>query len=154
MAKRFTMVVLSMLLCGVVAAQSNEELKRQVRATEAAFAKTMADRDHAGFSSFLSNEAVFFGRGVTRGKKAVAAAWKAYYEGKTAPFSWEPENVEVLDSGRLGFSSGPVRDPSGLRIGTFNSVWRREADGSWKIVFDKGCPPCDCSANPNPKPGS
>jgi ketosteroid isomerase-like protein len=35
-----------------------------------------------------------------------------------------------------------VRDPDGRQIGTFNSVWRREADGSWKVVFDKGCPPC------------
>jgi ketosteroid isomerase-like protein len=30
----------------------------------------------------------------------------------------------------------------GLRVGTFNSVWRLEADGKWRIVFDKGCPPC------------
>jgi len=153
MTKRLAMMVLLMLLCSGLAAQSNEELKQQVRAAEAAFAKTMADRDHAAFASFLSEEAVFFGRGVARGKAAVAAVWKAYYEGKAAPFSWEPENVEVLDSGRLGFSSGPVRDPAGLRIGTFNSVWRREADGSWKIVFDKGCPPCDCAAAPSPKPG-
>lgn len=143
-----------LLVCTSLGAQGNEELKEQVRKTEAAFAKTMADRDHAAFASFLSEEAVFFGRGVTRGKAAVAAAWKPFYEGKDAPFSWEPENVEVLDSGRLGLSSGPVRDPSGRRVGTFNSVWRREADGSWKVVFDKGCPPCDCAAAPSPKSGS
>ena len=47
--------------------------------------------------------------------------------------------MAVLDSGRLGLSSGPVFDPAGERVGTFNSVWRR-TEGEWKIVFDKGCP--------------
>src|ERR1700693_3299408 len=37
------------------------ELKQQVAATETAFAKTMADRDHAAFTSFLADEAVFLG---------------------------------------------------------------------------------------------
>jgi ketosteroid isomerase-like protein len=23
-------------------------------------------------------------------------------------------------------------------MGTFNSIWRREADGRWLVVFDKG----------------
>jgi ketosteroid isomerase-like protein len=41
-------------------------------------------------------------------------------------------------------ASGPVLAPDGTRIGTFNSVWRREADGSWKVVFDRGCPDCEC----------
>ena len=119
-------------------------LARQVGDTERAFAKTMADRDHAAFTSFLADETVFMGNvQTTRGKQAVAEAWKRFYEGAQAPFSWEPDRVEVLDSGTLASSSGPVRDPQGKRIGTFNSIWRRER-GAWKIVFDKGCPPCDC----------
>ena len=125
-------------------AETNAELQAQVRDRERAFAKTMADRDHAAFASFLSDEAVFFGQGPVRGKQAVADAWKAFYEGPKAPFSWEPEQVLVLDSGQLASSSGPVRDPDGKRVGTFNSVWRRDADGQWRIVFDKGCPPCSC----------
>ena len=133
-------------------AETNEDLKEQVRKAETAFAKTMADRDHAGFVSHLSEEAVFFGRSVLRGKAKVAEAWKTFYDAKEAPFSWEPESVEVLDSGTLGLSSGPVLSPTGQRVGTFNSVWRREKDGSWKIIFDKGCPPCDCPAA-SPKPG-
>jgi uncharacterized protein (TIGR02246 family) len=119
-------------------------LSAQVAAVERAFAKTMADRDHAAFVSFLADETVFVPEGQTlRGKQAVAAAWKRFYEGPQAPFSWEPDTVEVLDSGALALSSGPVRDPQGNRVGTFNSVWRREA-GGWKIVFDKGCPQCNC----------
>jgi len=128
------------------------ELAAQVRATEIAFAKSMADRDHAAFTAHLADEAVFFGRGVLRGKTAVAEGWKRLYEGPKAPFSWEPEKVEVLASGTLGLSSGPVYDPDGKRVGTFNSIWRREADGQWRIVFDNGCPPCDCGAAAAPKP--
>lgn len=65
-----------------------------------------------------------------------------------APFSWDPETVVVLASGTLALSSGPVRNPAGERVGAFNSVWRRQADGRWRIVFDKGCPPCDCGRAP------
>jgi ketosteroid isomerase-like protein len=104
----------------------------------------MADRDHDAFVSHLSDEAVFFGSmQVYRGKAEVAAAWKRLYEGPAAPFSWEPERVEVLASGTLGLSSGPVRNPEGKRTGTFNSLWRLEQDGNWRIVFDIGCPPCE-----------
>ena len=119
------------------------ELAGQVRAAETAFARTMADRDWVAFKAAISAEAVFFGgQGVLRGRDAVAAGWKGYFAGAQAPFSWAPEQVEALESGRLALSSGPVLDPEGKRIGTFQSVWRLEADGIWRIVFDKGCPPC------------
>ncbi|HXU32078.1 MAG TPA: nuclear transport factor 2 family protein, partial [Thermoanaerobaculia bacterium] len=89
-------------------------LIEQVKATETAFAKTMADRDHAAFRSFLSEEAIFFsGPEPLRGKEKVAAWWKRFYEEKAAPFSWRPEVVEVLDSGTLALSSGLVFDPAG-----------------------------------------
>ncbi len=103
------------------------------------FSGTTVNQNHFAFK-----EAVFFnGDTVLRGSNAVAEAWSRYYEGKDAPFSWTPEAVAVLESGTLGLSYGPVLDPEGNRIGTFNSVWRRNADGEWKIVFDRGCPACD-----------
>lgn len=144
-----------LMLCAAIAvlaggAQSRAQtdvraLAATVAETERAFAKTMADRDHAAFVSFLSDEAVFFSEPqVLRGRQAVADGWKRLYQGEQAPFSWEPDRVEVLESGTLALSSGPVRDPQGKRIGTFNSIWRRDSGGAWKIVFDKGCPPCEC----------
>jgi len=110
-------------------------------AVESAFAATMADRDLEAFVSFLDAEAVFFaGPTELRGSAAVKKAWAPFFEGVAAPFSWRPEAVAVLDSGSLGLTSGPVFDPEGNRIGTFNSIWRLNADGVWKIVFDRGCP--------------
>jgi uncharacterized protein (TIGR02246 family) len=126
------------------AAESLEALAAKVRAREAAFAKTMADRDHAAFATFVSEQAVFLGRTALRGRDAVAAGWKAYFEGAKAPFSWAPDRVEVTADGTLAVSTGPVFDSDGKRTGTFTSTWRLEADGEWRIVLDSGCPPCAC----------
>lgn len=114
----------------------------QVFTVERAFATTMADRDLEAFSTFLSDEAVFFaGTKVLRGRQQVTQAWAAYFTESAPPFSWHPDQVVVLESGTLALSTGPVIDPSGQVVGRFNSIWRLEAPGAWKIVFDKGSPP-------------
>lgn len=134
---------LAACLSSAAAAPSIDALKKHVADTERAFAATMKERDHAAFQRFLSDEAIFHGtHDVHVGKAAVAAAWKPMYEGKQAPFSWEPDSVEVLASGTLASSSGPVYSPDGKVIGRFNSIWRLEPSGQWKIVFDKGSPVC------------
>ena len=121
-------------------------LRQQVIDTERAFAATMARRDHAAFTTFLSSEAVFFsGPKPLRGKDQVAAWWKRFYEKPDAPFSWEPEKAEVLDSGTHALSTGPVRDPKGKFVATFTSIWRLEAPGAWRIVFDKGDDAGECT---------
>jgi ketosteroid isomerase-like protein len=96
--------------------------------------------------------AIFFsGATALRGRDAVADAWRKYYQGERAPFSWEPEQVEVVESGTLAYSGGPVYDAAGKVVGRFNSIWRLEAPGRWKIVFDRGeAPPCRCGAAPPP----
>jgi ketosteroid isomerase-like protein len=130
--------------------ETRAELAQQVRDAENGFAATMAARDLKAFESFLADEAVFFGQEALRGKAAVVAGWKSFYEKPQAPFSWRSESVEVLDSGRLAHSSGPVLNPKGERVGTFNSIWRREGDGRWKVVFDKGCDVCNCAQQKQP----
>lgn len=133
--------------CAAMAPQPVDKaaLQAQVMATERAFARTMADRDHAAFTGFISEQAVFFsgGKRVLHGKAEVAEAWKKLYEKPQAPFSWEPEQVEVLDSGDLALSTGPVRDAQGKLVGSFSSIWRQEAPGVWHIVFDKGNEVCN-----------
>jgi ketosteroid isomerase-like protein len=137
------------LLAGCAAAlprASIEQLQKQVADTERGFARSMAERNYAAFMTFLSDEAIFFtGPTPLRGKQAVADAWKRFYEKPDAPFSWEPEKVQVLDSGTLAISSGPVRDPAGKHFATFSSIWRLEAPGVWRIIFDKGEVVCDCA---------
>ena len=68
---------------------------------------------------------------------------KAYFTDPEAPFSWEPETVSVLDSGKLAISTGPVWNAEGKRTATYTSIWRQEEPGVWRIVFDKGNEFCD-----------
>jgi ketosteroid isomerase-like protein len=115
---------------------------------ERGFAATMARRDFSAFPSFISEEAIFLGNDanapVLRGRRAIADAWKPLFDAAQPPFSWEPDLVQVVDSGTLALTSGPVRNPKGEVTGRFNSVWRLEPDGRWRVVFDRGssvCPP-------------
>jgi len=123
-----------------------DELKLQVVQTETAFAKSMADRNFSVFTGFLSDEAVFFSATkVLHGKDEIAGAWKPLFEAPAASFSWTSGQVEVLKSGTLALSTGPVYGATGKVIGSFTSIWRLDAPGVWHIVFDKGNEACNCS---------
>jgi len=120
------------------------ELQQQVINTELGFAKTMANRDFKAFATFVSEEAVFFaGDKQLHGKQEVLDWWKDFFSKPEAPFSWEPKTVEVLASGNLAQSIGPVHNTEGKLIGEFTSIWRQESPGTWRIIFDKGNQVCN-----------
>lgn len=146
LTRTVAVAALALMLPGCASAGGQTDpatLREQVMETERAFARTMADRDHAAFTRYLSEEAVFFeGEMPTIGREAIAAKWKPFFERDEAPFAWEPDRVEVLESATLALTTGPVYDGAGKVVGRFNSVWRQEAPGQWRVVFDKGSPHC------------
>jgi ketosteroid isomerase-like protein len=143
MRRSFVWIVAG-LVVGLGAAQpadaQRSAVAQQVFAAESSFAATMANRDSVGFATFVAADAVFFGgRKTTHGRAEVVADWRGFFIGPSAPFSWRPQTIEVLESGTLAHSSGPVFDATGKQVSTFNSVWRKDPDGKWRVVFDKGC---------------
>jgi ketosteroid isomerase-like protein len=137
---------------GVAADADAERATRveQVRAVEIAFAKSLLDDKPEAFAALLDPGAVFVsGQNVTRGKAAIVAAWKDYFGPDRPYFEWHPEVVELSADGTLGLSRGPwtirFRDKEGKEVerkGLYNSIWQRQPDGAWKILFDAGCSPC------------
>jgi ketosteroid isomerase-like protein len=142
---RFAPVVLLLFLPLLPRAQEpfQENPREQVVAAERAFARSMAERNLQAFERLVAEDAIFFSDGgVLRGRAAVIEGWRQFFAGESAPFSWDPDQVEVLESGSLALSTGPVMDPTGRCIGRFNSVWRRDDGGTWLVVFDKGGGDC------------
>ena len=138
---RNLLIVVALLLIALPTLAA--EAVDQVRQAEATFARAFTDRDSTTFFSFVAEDATFLGAHRTlNGRDAVIEGWSNLLKG-AAPFSWSPERVVINGTGDLGMTSGPVLDPSGRHIADFLSVWQKQKDGSWKILFDgPGAPVC------------
>jgi ketosteroid isomerase-like protein len=116
-----------------------------VRCREIGFSVSAERRDAELFASFIDPDARFVSQTVSRGPEAIAAAWAGFLSADGPSIKWRPQIIEVLEDGTLALSRGPYRvvttDESGNESelwGTFNSVWRLQPDGEWKVVFDAG----------------
>lgn len=120
-----------------------DEARDQVRQAEQRFAAAMAERDLPAFASLIAEDAVFIGGGrPLRGKAAILATWQEFFKAAVAPFSWQPEIVEVAASGTLGYSEGPVTSRDGSSELRYFSTWQLKPTGRWLVVFDNGYTVC------------
>ena len=124
-----------------------DEAAEELRAAELAFAASVAEGDIERFASLIDDDAIFASGAVQRGRAAIVEAWSGFFAKGGPKIAWHPEIVEVRPDG-LGLSRGPytlkTTDADGnetTSTGIFMSIWRRQPDGGWKIVFDSGCPP-------------
>jgi ketosteroid isomerase-like protein len=80
--------------------------------------------------------------------KGLAAVRSGYKDTPvTASLTWKPSEAEVSSSGDLGYTWGryEYRDKAAdgrsvVETGSYVTIWRRQADGSWKVVLDGGTP--------------
>ena len=124
-----------------------EAAKREIRIADLELAKAVADRSLEAFVAKVDDDAVFFGRDISRGREAVSKAWLPFFTDGSLFLRWHPTQVEVSSSGDLGYSIGEYerigKDASGkpdTATGSYVSIWRRQPTGRWKIVLDIGTP--------------
>ncbi len=125
--------------------QAADSAENDVRCTEIAFSLSVENRDSGAFASFLDEDTRFIGQSVLRGSSAVAEGWSVFFTESGPELVWRPYIVEVAATGDLALSRGPYRaralNAEGELVeswGIYNSVWRKEPDGKWKIIFDAG----------------
>jgi ketosteroid isomerase-like protein len=109
---------------------------------ERAFARTAGEKGtRDAFLEYLADESLLFTPGPTPGKM--------FYRNRPAlptRLSWAPEFADISAAGDLGYTSGPYEirkalatdTPSGY--GHFNSLWRLQKDGQWRVEVDLGIP--------------
>ena len=118
----------------------------QVWQRELDFARSVAEHDPVAFAEHLHPRTAFgVGRKATVGRAVVTAEWQGILDGSAVALAWYPDVVTVGGDGRTAYSSGPTLylDPKtgAARRGRFGSVWQRDADGAWRVIFDDGIKP-------------
>ncbi|WP_235519608.1 MULTISPECIES: DUF4440 domain-containing protein [unclassified Caulobacter] len=109
---------------------------RQVEAAERAFAADgLALGIRSSFLKHMADDAIVFG--------PAPVSAKALYGGRSGEgepkLEWWPAWVVAARSGDLGLSIGPSAI-NGKRGGWYASIWRKDADGRWRWIYDGGGP--------------
>jgi len=121
-----------------------EAYKEEILNAEEAFA-AMSDEKGTmeAFLHFAADDAVLLrGNSIVGGKDQI----KEYFMCQTlrgVKLDWKPDFIDASTSGDLGYTYGRFTfsavDSTGNIIestGIFHTVWKRQADGSWKYVWD------------------
>ncbi len=121
-----------------------EDLKDEILNTEREFAVMVKEKGIAvAFEAFAADDAVL-NRSDTLiiGKDAINTYFKDQIL-RDVNLEWTPDFIDVSTSGDLAYTYGnyifTASDTSGRPIkgqGVFHTVWKRQADGNWKFVWD------------------
>lgn len=112
--------------------------------TERAFAKLSEDQGtRLAFMAYIADDGILFRPRAVKGKQ-----WMTDHpvpsSDKRPVLSWYPSVADTSLAGDLGYSTGPwefkgdVKDEAPVAWGMFLTVWKRQADGSWKFAIDLG----------------
>ena len=111
---------------------------------EAAFDKAALERGLEGFVSYFAADgvAIVANRPPVRGHAALRELHKDTF-GPGCQLRWHPDTAEMGAAGDMGWTSGPYTySCNGKKLGggRYFTVWKKQADGSWKVSADMGTP--------------
>ncbi len=145
-------IALTLLLVGCnpapppPAPDTREADARAIRDFEAAAVQADASRDVEKFTAFYANDASLFmpGAPVINGKAAIEAALKPMLADKNFSLTFASDKVDVAKSSDLAYSQGAytmtMTAPKTKKVltekGKYVTVFKKQADGSWKAVAD------------------
>jgi ketosteroid isomerase-like protein len=127
-----------------LAAPDKEALRSELVRTEAEFFKLALERSfNAGMHAYMAEDG-FIANSLTLTRDAHAAkmaAEKSATKARPNVIRWKPLRADVAESGDLGYTwgvaeSGPGSDGPFRPYGIYVTIWKRQADGKWKFVYD------------------
>ena len=156
--------LLSLVLVYGQAKKLSPELTSLVSAEREFAAYSVANGQREAFLQYFAEAGVAFN---PKPFKSNEASRQRPPTPKPQPFilNWQPMFADVSVAGDLGFTTGPytvTAENRPTRHGLYFSVWKKQADQSWKVVADIGVPvpeavaplttDCGGATHPNAKP--
>jgi uncharacterized protein (TIGR02246 family) len=146
LAKASAVVVLFSAIMLGVAASASDDMSAEAKGLaklDDDWSAAAATRDAKKVASFYAEDGIAYppNQPTAIGRAEAEKVWAAYFSDPTYGISWKTTHAEV--TGTLGYTTGIYEDsfkgPDGKTVngnGRYLCVWRKESDGTWKVVHD------------------
>ncbi len=141
------LILPGLLASGCAQGVNVEGERAALRQADIEFAKATAARSVEGWVSYFAEDGSMFPANapIVTGKEAIRALMAPAFANPSFSLSWQPTRAEVSTAGDLGYTVGTfvrtVNDPEGkplIQRGKYVTIWKKSADGNWKVVADIG----------------
>ncbi len=108
-------------------------------ATERAFSKLSEEKGMKdAFATYIEDDGILVRGGTfVKGKE-----WTLARPSPPVTLTWWPAHANISSSGDMGWTTGPyeLRQPGSEEVGygNFATLWRKQADGTWRFAIDLG----------------
>jgi ketosteroid isomerase-like protein len=145
----------ALFLCGCIvllsftfaspAAAADTKIEQTLRDLDAKWSAAAGAKDVDKTVSYYAESGIVMPPNASAAttKESIRSAWKEMLTTPGAAISWKATKVEVAKSGDLACVSGiydeTMTDASGKSLkdhGKYVEVWKKQADGTWKVVAD------------------
>jgi ketosteroid isomerase-like protein len=150
----FSLRAVAVLLCSVVlvcgplavAQTSSRDSKPNAELLKADrdFFAAVKARKLEGWMEFMSEETTLFRDKPYTGLQAIRANVAGDFNDPTFSLTWDPETAVLLESGQMGYTSGHYvvsgtdNGKAYKSGGQYITIWKKQKDGSWKVLWDGG----------------
>jgi len=134
-----------------------EAVRASLIAADEAFAAATAAQGLEGWMAAFDSTAIQMepDQPFSPGIPSIRAAMAPAFADSTFRLTWQPTMAFASAGGDLGYTLGTwqsryynAEGKGQVTTGKYVTIWRKQADGSWKVVFDGGNP------DSSPKPGN
>ena len=142
---------------GAAVAQTKGDTEKAIRAADAAWLKAYAEKDVDKATAALDEQGSMLppSAPIASGRDAVRKIIASAFATPGYSLVWHIDKIGVASSGDIGYTSGPYefsfKDASGKTIfdkGKSLTIWKKQSDGSWKVLYDMFNSDLPCVPNP------
>lgn len=152
-----TLLALLAVSAGATLAQTKGEAEKGIRAADTAWLRAYAEKDIEKATAALDEQGSMLppNAPIAAGKEAARKIIASAFAIPGYNLVWHIDKIGVASSGDLGYTSGPYEfswnDASGKTIfdkGKSLTIWKKQSDGSWKVLYDMFNSDLPCAPNP------
>lgn len=123
--------------------KNNEDKKAEMIAAEISFSKfSELNGTRKALMEYIDSEGVLLRPNIMPLVGAAAIDFISQANDTAYTMIWQPKGGNIAESGELGYTFGiysiTPKYKDSIMHGTYVNIWKKQPDGSWKLLLDSG----------------